>query len=135
MQIANYDRDTKKFTGLSVADESPLEPGQFLLPAWSTDILPPDFNPSTHVAHFSETSWIVSELEVPPVVAPVVKTERDITIEAIEAIEREQFNVLTPRLLREFYLEVSAALKLEDKPQTIALRSIEARLITERAKL
>ena len=41
MNIYTFDRETGLFTGVSVADESPLEPGVYLIPAFSTDIKPP----------------------------------------------------------------------------------------------
>ena len=41
MQIYNYDADTGIYTNEGVADESPLEPGVYLIPAHATTIEPP----------------------------------------------------------------------------------------------
>jgi hypothetical protein len=39
--------------------ESPLEPGVWLLPRNCTDIVPPEFNKETHVCKFDGAQWIV----------------------------------------------------------------------------
>lgn len=41
MKIYNYDSTTFEYNGTSVADESPLEPRVFLIPALATEIQPP----------------------------------------------------------------------------------------------
>lgn len=41
MKIYNYDRQTGVFLGASVAEPNPMEPGNFLVPAFSTAIAPP----------------------------------------------------------------------------------------------
>lgn len=41
MKVYNYHSEYKHFTGESMADESPLEPGAFLYPSNSTTIAPP----------------------------------------------------------------------------------------------
>jgi len=53
-------------TGASVPrQESPLEPGVFLLPANSTEIAPPDFDASTHACFFDGTDWVITEISTP----------------------------------------------------------------------
>ena len=55
------------YIGESVCDESPLEPGAYLVPAHCTEIKPPEFNPETHVCKFvgkiEEGSWQVFPIE------------------------------------------------------------------------
>lgn len=41
MNIYNYDPETNQYNFSSVADESPLEPGVYLIPAYATEIAPP----------------------------------------------------------------------------------------------
>lgn len=41
MNIYNYKHDTKEFTTSGIADESPLEPGVYLIPAHATNVMPP----------------------------------------------------------------------------------------------
>jgi hypothetical protein len=49
------------YVGEVVCDESPLEPGVYLVPAHCSPIKPPEFNPETHVCKFvgkiEEGSW------------------------------------------------------------------------------
>jgi len=56
MTIYNYHPETLEFTGESVADPSPLEPGVWLIPAHSTEIAPPDTT-ANEVAVFSGGEW------------------------------------------------------------------------------
>jgi len=60
MQIYNYDTITTEYVGTSTADESPLEPGIFLIPANATEIQAP----TTEVgesALFDGSNWNVVE--------------------------------------------------------------------------
>ncbi len=41
MKIYNYDSTTFEYNGTSIADESPLEPGVFLIPTNASEIQPP----------------------------------------------------------------------------------------------
>jgi len=56
--IYSYDRDTKEYAGSAHADESPLEPGVFLIPAYATDVEPPAAGPR-EVAVFGNGAWAV----------------------------------------------------------------------------
>lgn len=61
MNVFHIDSSTGEFVGQSVADESPLEPGVYLIPAHATEIAPPISVPAGSVAVFSGTSWSVVE--------------------------------------------------------------------------
>jgi hypothetical protein len=56
MKIYNYHPYYKYFTSCTDADESPLEPGIFLIPAHATTIKPPDFKES-EIPVFTENDW------------------------------------------------------------------------------
>jgi hypothetical protein len=42
-KVFSYHPESGEFTGETISDESPLEPGVWLMPAFSTDVTPPDF--------------------------------------------------------------------------------------------
>lgn len=56
--IYNYHPQSGALLGESIADESPLEPGEFLLPAFSTDIRPPETS-AREIAVFEDGQWSV----------------------------------------------------------------------------
>ena len=55
------------YVGIVKCEESPLEPGVYLIPAHCTEIKPPDFNPETHVCKWvgkiEEGSWQLFTIE------------------------------------------------------------------------
>lgn len=64
MKIYHYDRETGFFLGEDSAFESPLEPGVFLIPAWSTDIKPP--SPADgEIAKFENGEWSLVQIPGP----------------------------------------------------------------------
>lgn len=60
MDIYNYHPVTGEYLGSSTADESPLEPGVFHIPADATELEPPTI-PAGKAAVFSENNWSVVE--------------------------------------------------------------------------
>jgi hypothetical protein len=60
MKIYNYHPDYKYFYCESEADESPLEPGAFLIPAHATDIEPPTCE-TNEIQVFNGESWDIIE--------------------------------------------------------------------------
>ena len=44
MQVYSYNPSTKEYIGTTTAFESPLEPGVYHYPAYSTTIIPPENN-------------------------------------------------------------------------------------------
>lgn len=58
MKIYNYHIESKHYLGSSNADESPLEPGVFLIPASATPIAPPEPQVNkVHVFNVESDSW------------------------------------------------------------------------------
>ena len=51
--------------------ESPLEKGVFNLPANSTKVKPPSYNPETHTCQFDGNEWVVEEIPQPPEPPPI----------------------------------------------------------------
>lgn len=60
MNIFHFD-ENGVFYAQGLADESPLEPGVFILPANSTDIPPPQV-PSEHLAIFHDDQWSIQPI-------------------------------------------------------------------------
>ena len=65
MNIYHYTQDTNIFHSTGVADESPLEPGVYLVPANATTVAPPELGES-EIAVFSNGAWQVETLPPPP---------------------------------------------------------------------
>ena len=65
MNIYHYIADTGIFYSEGVADESPLEPGIFLIPAHATTVAPPDVT-EPEIAVFRDGEWSVELLPPPP---------------------------------------------------------------------
>lgn len=60
MKIYNYHPEYNNYLGSSMADESPLEPGVWLIPAYATDIEPPTCE-LNQIQIFNGTSWDIIE--------------------------------------------------------------------------
>ena len=50
---------------INFAHEDPLEPGRYALPAGSTEVEPPEFDPSTHTCHYDGNQWVVTAIPEP----------------------------------------------------------------------
>ena len=61
MNIYHYDELTGEYLGQGVADESPLEPGVWLIPAASTTEAPPTVA-TTQVAFWQGGQWAIRRL-------------------------------------------------------------------------
>jgi hypothetical protein len=62
MEIYNYHPEYKHFDGVSIADESPLEPGVFLIPAHATDIKAPQYDEG-FIPVFEDNQWKIVEVK------------------------------------------------------------------------
>jgi hypothetical protein len=48
-----------------IAYPDPKNPDRIALPAGSTEIVPPNFDPNTHTCSFDGTQWVLTEIPVP----------------------------------------------------------------------
>ena len=85
MNIYHYIADTGIFYAEGVADESPLEPGVFLIPAHATTIAPPEVT-NPEVAVFKNGGWSVELLPPPPKPEPAPIVEPPIPLTPAEKL-------------------------------------------------
>lgn len=69
MKIYNFDAFTGYYLNESVADESPLEPGVFLIPAHATNVAPPTPTASTYPCYING-EWQLLDIEIPQELDP-----------------------------------------------------------------
>lgn len=65
MLVLHYDPATGELLGASEAQESPLEPGVYLIPAHATDQAPPEAGPD-QIVRFVGGTWVVEARPSPP---------------------------------------------------------------------
>ena len=70
MQIYHY-ASNSLYTGSSPADLSPLEPGQYLIPAFATETAPPSYDPSTEQARWTGEDWEIEPIPPEPEPEPI----------------------------------------------------------------
>lgn len=90
MQIYHYSPVTGEFLGAGLADESPLEPGVFLLPSFSTEMAPPATG-QDQIAVWEDSAWAVQEVEPEP--EEPEKTINQIANEKRYAVQAEKCRV------------------------------------------
>lgn len=61
LPIYNYDKITKQFIGMSFADNNPLVPGTYLIPANATVDQPP-ITDNKHIAVYTNNTWVITKL-------------------------------------------------------------------------
>lgn len=61
MKVYHYHPTTGEFLNDSEADESPLEPGHFLIPQFATELAPPENIPLGKTAVFNSGAWSLVE--------------------------------------------------------------------------
>lgn len=71
MQVYSFHPSTGFYVGTTIADESPLEPGVWLMPAHTTETRPPAFDVQMERARWTGEAWTVEPLPVGPPDLPV----------------------------------------------------------------
>lgn len=104
MKIFNYDAFNGQFISETDADESPLEPGVFLIPAFATEIQPPE--QEGYNAHFIDGDW-----QLVAIPQPVIPTEEELIAIASEAV-RQALQVAIDAKARELGFSGGNALML-----------------------
>ena len=89
MKIYHYHPDSAAYIGDSVADESPLEPGVFLIPAHAT-VVPPPAVAEGEQALFTGATWILQPIPQPPAAAApsAPLTEAQLAVVTIDKRDR-----------------------------------------------
>jgi hypothetical protein len=90
-RIYNYHPETGEFMGATTADESPLEPGVFLVPASATIDAPPDCV-ATERPVFKEGAWVVEA--APQQEEPHQKTQVEIDADNLAAYKQQAQSAL-----------------------------------------
>lgn len=78
MKIYHYHPDTREYLREDQADESPLEPGVWLIPAHATSVAPPPLEPGKRIVWAD--GWVLEDIPVPH-------------LDAVKAAKRYQINV------------------------------------------
>lgn len=113
MKIYNYHPDHKTYLGSSLADESPLEPGVFLIPAHATELEPPTCS-SCEIPVFDGISWniIDNHSGIYYSIPSGQKIEHNNPLEPPENATKEQ----PPEVPEGYYLEWNDGWELKEIP-------------------
>jgi hypothetical protein len=93
MLAYTYNPITGEFVGTSSVDESPLEPGVMLMPAYSTKIAPPEFNSELQMLYFdfNKNQWSVQDIAAEPEIEKITKEQVDsLKAELKEVLEKRE---------------------------------------------
>lgn len=103
-----YNPITMEFVGEASVDESPLEPGIFLMPAYSTDVVPPEFNIETHICYFDKESniWRIQDIETEPEIKRISEEDINKLKSELKETIAEREKILTKLGLSEDEIEL-----------------------------
>jgi len=103
MKIYHYNANNQP-AGASDADESPLEPGVYLIPGNATDIAPPAYDPATQTCTFGAGAWTVAAIPPPPAAPVPTAAEVQAQVNADAKAALAQIDAESVRAIREFVL-------------------------------
>ena len=92
MNIYHFIADTGIFYAKGVADESPLEPGVFLIPAHATTVAPPVVS-DPEIAVFKDGAWSIEVLPPPPEPEPELEPIPLVELTPTEKLARSGLTV------------------------------------------
>jgi len=103
-----YNPITMELVGEASVDESPLEPGIFLMPAYSTDVVPPEFNIETHICYFDKESniWRIQDIETEPEIKIISEEDINKLKSELKETIAEREKILTKLGLSEDEIEI-----------------------------
>jgi hypothetical protein len=65
-----FDSITKEYAGIWNCQESPLEPGEYIVPTDSTTIENPTFDSKTQTCTWDNIQWVVADIPTPTPIPP-----------------------------------------------------------------
>ena len=117
MKVYTYNPITGVYIGTSEADESQLEPGVYLMPAYSTEVEPPLFDSSTEIIYFDADSkvWNKQNIEAEQEVVKITQNDIDKLKNELSIMRSKRSQVLQKLGLTEKEIEfVLVTLPTED---------------------
>ena len=126
MKIYHYHPATRKYLYQDNADESPLEPGVFLLPAHATFVEPPCDVPSDSYISWSGNNWEIIKIpEIPKPLEPIPE-EPNPPVDPWEElrIQRNQLLASTDYLFLRDYQDLSPEKEIAWRTYRQALRDL-----------
>lgn len=113
MLVYTYNPITGDLVGTSMAEESPLEPGVLLMPAHSTSVSPPEFDPEKEIVYFEPEKEIWRKQNIEAETHKKIFSDED-----IDKLKNELFLVKKKRE------DVLKKLGLEEKEISILLLNL-----------
>lgn len=126
MKIYHYHPETLEYLSEGRADESPLEPDVFLIPAHATETAPP-VEVAGKTRHFEAGAWSLRDIPPPP--APKEKTPEEIAAEEAAAAKAREMEIALkalPDILAYIAAKADAPVAVKDKAaELVAVKVVE----------
>ena len=101
-----------------IAYPDPKNPDRIALPAGSTEIAPPTFDPNTHTCTFDGTQWVVAEIPVPepdPIPEPIPAMDQ-LRMQRNSLLDQSDWMAVSDRVMTQAQIDYRQALR--DLPET-----------------